>query len=334
MRGVDGVAVAEGTISGYAQLLDRQGKPLTTTGAPFLGVSWGSEDELYPVKLDDGRKPVGAQEVAIDRASADDAGFAVGDRTRVLLVDGSQRAVTIVGIFTFGNANNLLGARLTAFDAAVAQELFGGVGQFDSIDVRAAPGVAPAELAARIQSALPAGTEAVTSTTVREEGENTVGGFLDVFQNILVGFGVVAVFVAAFYINNTFSIVLLGQRTRELALLPRPRSNARSGDSLGDARSQHHRRNWTRVRCGVRTRDRSRAPGDPRRGRIRCPLRVIGAPRTHLGSRSARRARSDRRFSSGPRPPRRRHSSNRGVAGGIRDPPCVGCAPSLRWRQL
>ena len=219
VRGVDGVAVAEGTISGYAQILDKQGEPLTTTGAPFLGVSWGSEDALYPVRLDEGRKPVGVQEVAIDRASAEDAGFAVGDRTRVLLVDGSQREVTIVGIFTFGDANNLLGARLTAFDAAVAQELFGGPGQFDSIDVRAAPGVSPAELASRIQSVLPAGTEAVTATTVRDEGEDTVAGFLDVFQNILVGFGVVAVFVAAFYINNTFSIVLLGQRSRELALL-------------------------------------------------------------------------------------------------------------------
>ena len=79
--------------------------------------------------------------------------------------------------------------------------------------------MAPAELATRIQAALPAGTEAVTSLTVRQEGADTVGGFLDVFQNILLGFAAVAVFVAAFYINNTFSIVLLGQRTRELALL-------------------------------------------------------------------------------------------------------------------
>ncbi|RPI11758.1 MAG: hypothetical protein EHM63_01165, partial [Actinobacteria bacterium] len=96
VRGVDGVAVAEGTIGGYAQLLDKQGDPLTTTGAPFIGVSWGEEDELYPVELDDGRKPVGAAEVAIDRGSAEDAGFSVGDRTKVLLLDGTQRDVTIV----------------------------------------------------------------------------------------------------------------------------------------------------------------------------------------------------------------------------------------------
>ena len=219
VRQVDGVAVAEGTIGGYAQVLDKNGEPLKTTGAPFLGVSWGKDDSLYPVKLEDGHKPVGPNEVAIDRASAQDAGLTVGDHTKVLLLDGTQRDVTVVGIFTFGEANNLLGARLTAFDASVAQEVFGGPGQFDSIDVRAQPGIAPADLANRIQSVLPAGTEAVTASTVRQEGENTVGGFLDVFQNILLGFAAVAVFVAAFYINNTFSIVLLGQRTRELALL-------------------------------------------------------------------------------------------------------------------
>ncbi len=102
VRNVDGVEVAEGTVSGYAQLLDKDGHPLKTTGAPFLGVSWGEEDELYAVKLDDGRKPVGTSEVAIDRASATDAGFSVGDRTKVLLLDGTQHDVTVVGIFTFG----------------------------------------------------------------------------------------------------------------------------------------------------------------------------------------------------------------------------------------
>jgi len=136
-------------------------------------------------------------------------------------LQGRMRDVTIAGIFTFGNANNLLGARLTAFDAAVAQEIFGGPGQFDSIDVRAEPGVTPAELRTRIQAVLPDATEAVTSSTVQQEGADAVDGFLDVFQNILLGFAAVAVFVAAFYINNTFSIVLLGQRTRELALLRR-----------------------------------------------------------------------------------------------------------------
>ena len=41
---------------------------------------------------------------------------------------------------------------------------------------------------------------------------------MDAFRNILLGFAAVALFVSAFFINNTFSIVV-GQRTRQLALL-------------------------------------------------------------------------------------------------------------------
>ena len=41
---------------------------------------------------------------------------------------------------------------------------------------------------------------------------------MDTFQNMLLGFAAVALFVSAFFINNTFSIVV-GQRTRQLALL-------------------------------------------------------------------------------------------------------------------
>ncbi len=47
------------------------------------------------------------------------------------------------------------------------------------------------------------------------------------FQNILLGFAAIALFVSAFFINNTFSIVV-GQRTHQLALLR----------SLGASRSQ------------------------------------------------------------------------------------------------
>lgn len=218
VRRVDGVDAAEGAIGGYAQLTDLEGEPLTTTGAPFLGVSWGHEPRLLPVTLDQGRPPAGLGEVAIDRGTAQDYGFAPGDRTTVLLADGSQPEVEIVGIFTFGEANNLLGARLTAFDVDVAAQVFGAGSDVDSIDVIAEPSVDPGELATRIQRVLPEGVEAVTGTAVADEAEDAIGGFMDAFRNVLLGFAAVALFVSAFFINNTFSIVV-GQRTRQLALL-------------------------------------------------------------------------------------------------------------------
>ena len=217
VRAVPGVAAAEGDIQGYAQLLDRSGKPVSTTGAPFLGVSWGRDDRLVPVTLDAGRKPVGPDEVAIDRGTAKDYGLGVGDHTTVLLVGGS-RPVTVVGVFTFGRSNSLLGARLTAFDASIASEALGAPGQWDNIVVAAGPGVDRAVLARRIGKVLPAGVEVVSRADVVAENTKGVEGFISVFQTALLGFAGIALFVSAFYINNTFAIVL-GQRVRELGLL-------------------------------------------------------------------------------------------------------------------
>ncbi len=218
VRDVDGVSTAEGSVAGYAQLVDLDGDPVATTGAPFIGVSWGHEAALRPATMDSGRGPVGASEVAIDRGTAQDYGFTVGDRTNVLLADGTSPKVEIVGIFTFGDANNLLGARLTAFDVDVAPLILGEEGRYDTIDVAAAPGVDHATLAARIQDAVPPGVESITGAQVVTESTDSVSGLMDAFQNILLGFAGVALFVSAFFINNTFSIVV-GQRTRQLALL-------------------------------------------------------------------------------------------------------------------
>ena len=214
---VEGVDAAEGVVGGYAQMLDEDGEPVTSTGSPFLGVSWGEEDQLYPVTLDEGKKPSGPGEVAIDRDTSSEFGLDVGDRSTVLLVDG-PRDVEVVGVFTFGETNSLLGARLTAFEAAVAQEAFGAAGEFDTIDVAADGDVDPADLAASVQTILPAGFEAITSEQIVDEAIEETGQFIGIFQTVLLAFAGVALIVSAFFINNTFAIVL-GQRTRELALL-------------------------------------------------------------------------------------------------------------------
>jgi putative ABC transport system permease protein len=218
IRVIDGVDVAEGSVAGYAQLLDLDGKPVTTTGAPFLGVTWSANPRLTPATMDVGRRPHGLGEVAIDRGTAEDYGFEVGDRTKVLLADGTAPEVEIVGIFTFGTANNLLGARLTAFDVDVVGQVFGAGDDYDQISVIGMPGVDRAELADRIEAAMPKGVEALTNEEVTTEANDAVAGFLGAFRNILLGFAGIALFVSAFFINNTFSIVV-GQRTRQLALL-------------------------------------------------------------------------------------------------------------------
>ncbi len=214
---VDGVAAAVGQVAGYAQLLDEAGEPVTTSGAPFFGLSWPAEPSVNPATLDVGRPPERPGEVVIDRGTAQDYDFAVGDRTRMLVLDG-QVDVEIVGIFTYGASNSLLGARLTGMDPAWAADVLDTGGQVDSVDVVVEPGTDIPEVAARIQTVLPPGVEAVPSQQVVDESQRQVSGLLSVFQNVLLAFAGIAVFVSAFYINNTFAIVL-GQRVRELSLV-------------------------------------------------------------------------------------------------------------------
>lgn len=214
---VDGVAVAEGSASGYAQMVDKDGEPVTTNGAPFLGVSWGDHPEMYPATMSEGRAPKGPNEVAIDADTSTEFDLDIGDTTSVLLTNG-PREVTIVGLMTFGDRNSLLGARLTAFDRAVAQEVFDAPGEYDQIDVLADDGVDPDELAARIDAGLPDGIEALTSEETSDQQSSSTDDFVNIFQTVLLAFAGISIFVSAYLINNTFAIIL-GQRTRELSLL-------------------------------------------------------------------------------------------------------------------
>ncbi|HKH87647.1 MAG TPA: FtsX-like permease family protein, partial [Acidimicrobiales bacterium] len=125
---------------------------------------------------------------------------------------------TIVGIVRFGTANNLAGATIAAFNLPTAQKLFGVVGKYNAIDVLADPGVDKATLQAAIAKVLPPGVQVVTGQTVANESSNSINQALSFFSTALLVFAFISLFVGGFTIFNTFSIIV-GQRTRELALL-------------------------------------------------------------------------------------------------------------------
>ena len=222
---VDGVKVAEGSVIGYAQIVGPDGKAVTTQGAPTLGVNWNQNATLGPLRLRSGRAPAGPGEVAIDAGTAKAQKIDVGARVGIL-GQGPPEEYDVVGIAGFGEADNLAGATLAAFDTITAQRVLGKVGQYDTIDMQAVEGVSAFELRTRVEQALPAacegvepdGCEAVTGDQLAEEGADQVKGFIDIFKTALLVFAVISLFVGAFIIVNTFSI-LVAQRTRELALL-------------------------------------------------------------------------------------------------------------------
>lgn len=216
---VDGVKHAVGTVSGYAQLVDHKGKALGNpgAGAPTLGDAWIDDADLNYYDLVDGRAPAADNEIVIDKHSAKTAHFVVGETVRVLTKSGSGQ-FTIVGIVKFGDADSIGGASQVLFTSAQAQQLVGTPGTFDAIAVVAADGVTPEQVTANIAKTLPAHTEVITGADLTKEAQKDTQEGMSFFNTFLLIFAGIALFVGAFIIFNTFSIIIT-QRQKEMALL-------------------------------------------------------------------------------------------------------------------
>ena len=217
VRRTPGVRVAEGGVGGYAQLVDKEGEAISPPAAPTIGASWVDVPELSPLTIRRGRAPSGPTDVVIDAGTAKREEIAVGDRVGVVS-QGPAETFTVVGVVGFGQADNLAGATLAAFDLPTAQRVLGSVGKLDTIEVAADDGVPAAVVQRRISTVLPAGTEAVLTATVAAENTAEVRQGLRFLRIALLVFAGVSLFVGTFVIFNTFSIIV-AQRARELALL-------------------------------------------------------------------------------------------------------------------
>jgi putative ABC transport system permease protein len=153
----------------------------------------------------------------MDAGTAQKYDFTVGQRVRVLSA-GPVRTFTISGIAEFGSVGNLAGATLAAFTLPTAQAVVQEPGQLDFIDVVTAPGASKPAVQRNIARVLPAGVQVVTGQTVVNENTTSVNQALSFFFTALLVFAFISLFVGGFTIFNTFSIIV-GQRTRELALL-------------------------------------------------------------------------------------------------------------------
>ncbi|MDQ4097810.1 MAG: FtsX-like permease family protein [Actinomycetota bacterium] len=214
---VDGVRAAEGSVGGFALLVNPEGEAIETGGAPTLGFNWTRTAELSPLRLREGRPPERDGEVVVDVGTAKRHDLTVGQTIRVIFRTGTGQ-YTIVGLTGFGKADNLAGATIAAFDLRTAQRVFGKPGAFDTIDAVGEEGVSPAELRRRVAAMLPPNAEAVTADQVARESASSIKDALSFFGTALLVFAAVSLIVGSFTIFNTFSI-LVAQRTRELALL-------------------------------------------------------------------------------------------------------------------
>ena len=217
IRAVPGVADAEGATQGLVTLIGANGKAVTKQGPPTIGVSWVPNTKLSALRLVAGHAPQAADEVVIDRGTMNGQHWTVGQKVTIISNKPPQQ-FTVAGISTFGSQNSLLGATLIAFTPETAAQLFGTPGLVQQISVADQPGTNAETVLAAVAAVLPKGFEAVTGATAAQQQASAVNGFIGIFNTFLLVFAGIALFVGAFLIANTFSI-LIGQRTRELALL-------------------------------------------------------------------------------------------------------------------
>jgi len=224
VRAVEGVAAAENSIQGYAQLIDKKGKLVKTGGAPTFGRVWNTDREINPFRILNGRPPRSDDEIVIDRSLAEKTGYRVGDRVKVSTA-GPLRTFRVSGDATFGSSNGQLGATTIFFTQDTAQQVMLRSGETQSVIVRGDGSVSEETLRRRVGAALEGDTtvngkplEVITGAAFDKEIQSildTVFGFINLF---FTAFAVVALFVSIFVISNSFSIVV-AQRTKEMAML-------------------------------------------------------------------------------------------------------------------
>jgi len=200
------------------RVLDPKGKPVgPAQGPPTLIESWVPDPALTAYEVQDGRGPTADNEIALNVAAIEEAGFEIGDPVTVVGQFGRQE-YTLVGSLLFGTAKSSAGAISADFTLHEAQRLAGANGKIQQVNARAEPGISERELTDRIARVLPKGVEAITGTEAAAQLSKSVQSGFSFFKIILSVFGAIALLVGIFVISNTFSI-LVAQRTRELALL-------------------------------------------------------------------------------------------------------------------
>jgi putative ABC transport system permease protein len=235
VQNVPGVQQAAGGIFDNGVILDNKGKKIGGSGGAPNFISSNTPKPFDPFNYVAGHPPTAANEISIDKYTADKQHWKIGSVVRVG-GQGPAQPYTVVGIAKFGKLNGLAGAAIAVMTLDQAQKVTDKVGKLDGIDIKAAGGVKPEALVQRVQQALP-GTVTVRtgSEQAAKDSSDTKSG-LSFLKTILLVFAGVSLFVGAFMIFNSFSITI-AQRTRELSMLRTVGASRRQvlGSVLGEA---------------------------------------------------------------------------------------------------
>ncbi|NBQ44657.1 MAG: FtsX-like permease family protein [Actinobacteria bacterium] len=216
---VKGVAAAVGDMQSYARVIAKDGKPLGEDQGPptFGGIASASAAGLWNVES--GRLPVGPKEMMLDRATAENGNYEIGDSVRVTALSGT-REFSLVGIANYGDISSPGGATFALFDQPTASEFLLKPGFVDAFLIQGDGTLSDEELTQAIDAVLPADAklETLTGAEITEETTSQIKKVLGFFTAFLTAFSYIALGIGCFVIYNVFSITA-AQRQRESALL-------------------------------------------------------------------------------------------------------------------
>jgi putative ABC transport system permease protein len=214
---VPGVADAQPFVQDDVVVIGKDGKPLERKTAATSGGTL-NEGALSVWKVIEGRRPSGENEVVLERGTAAEAKYRVGDTVKLNAAGGS-RDFSLVGILAYNDIASPNNATWALFDAPTAESFVGKPGYVDAVLVRGDGTVSDAQLSQRVGAALdPDVAESLTRRQITQQTQTEVQkalGFVTLFLSI---FSFIALGVGGFVIYNVFSITT-AQRQRENALL-------------------------------------------------------------------------------------------------------------------
>ncbi|MFE6741110.1 ABC transporter permease [Streptomyces tubercidicus] len=216
-----GVASVRPTVNGTATLAAKDGSPVNAENhwqnlaTNYLPGKDG-KDSRFPLAA--GRGPAAEGELALDTRTAEKTGYRIGDTVR-FATDGPALTKKLVGTVSTDDPRVAAGGTLTLFDTTTAQKLFLHAGQFDEITVAAKAGADERALTERVRTLLPEkGARVVSGADLAAEQSSGGSGDSGFLPKLLMVFAGIALFVGAFIIANTFTM-LIAQRSREIALM-------------------------------------------------------------------------------------------------------------------
>ncbi len=213
VRDLPGVADVLPVADGQG-LLEVDGDAVVPTGASLL--SSYSPEPFGAFVVREGRAPRSAGEVAVDVATARDAGVRVGDTVAVLTDDRTD--LRVVGLVGFADADGMPGATVALVSLAQAQAMLDLDGRLSELLVTTDDGQTVDEVLGTLRAELGDGYAVASAQDTAAASAAAAQEQLGSLGMVLTAMSAAALLVGALLIANTFAIVT-SQRRREIALV-------------------------------------------------------------------------------------------------------------------